>query len=68
MVSIVILFLAGLVCVIGALIALYVLLRNKSSEDFVFFCIIGILICIGGAAWCTTEAVKRADIYDKSNK
>lgn len=68
MAAIVILVLAGLVCVMGVLVALYVLLKNKGCEEFVVVCIIAIVACIIGAGWCTKEAVKRADIYDSYNK
>ncbi len=68
MVSIVLLSIAGLVCVGGILVALFILLKNKDDENFIVVCIIAMLICGGGAGWCTTEAIKRADIYDKANK
>ncbi len=68
MAGLIILSLAGLVCVSAILVALFILLKNKDSEEFIVACIVAMLICGGAAAWCATEALKRADIYDKANK
>jgi len=68
MAGLIIMGLAGLVCVCGILIALYIFLKNKENENFLIACIIAILICGSGASWCAMEALKRADIYDKVNK
>lgn len=67
MVTIAILVGSGLICVLGILLFIYLSLKYK-NEDFCVAFVFGIMICIGGSAWCVTECVKRADIYDKANK
>jgi hypothetical protein len=66
-IAIILLVLAGLICVAFALIMLYFAIKHKDNEIVTIF-IIGLAICVGGAVWCANEGIKRADIYDKANK
>jgi hypothetical protein len=55
-----ILVLSALVCAIGvaAFVACGIKYRN---EGWVFYLVIGAIVCASSAAWCIQEAVKRAD-------
>lgn len=63
MISVAILSVAALVCVIFGAIFLRMLFKYH-DEDWAIFLLAALMAFAGGACWCVSEAVKRADEYE----
>jgi len=58
--AITLLVLGAAICALGVIFFTVVGIKFR-NEEWVFFVVIAVVACAGGAAWCLQEAVKRAD-------